>query len=332
MTVEIPHILQHGGLVVEYPEIHKFVDKQQSIFWTHHEIKLEKDIQDILVNFTESERHGVMYAQKLFTKYEVKAGQDYWAGRFAKTYPRVEFQDLATTNAFFETIHRRFYQNLNEKMHLHTNEFYEDYANDPVLKERMDFIDEYINDPDDLLSVGVFSIVEGAVLYSTFAYFKHYQSQGKNKIKAFVSGINFSAKDENVHSQAGAYTFRIHLHQMKLTPEAQEALFAKIYKAAEKLREHEHHICDKLFEKGRVEGITANQLKNFVDSRIDLCLEQLGMSAVYKPTSNPIAEWFYLGLSNAKIHDFFASQGNDYNRNWSEEAFDWNWTPEGEQH
>lgn len=139
---------------------------------------------------------------------------------------------MATTFSFFETVHRRFYQSLNEKMHLHTNEFYEDYANDPILKERMDFIDEHINSEDDLLSVGVFSIVEGAILYSTFAFFKHYQSQGKNKLKAFVSGIDFSAKDENGHSEAGAYTFRTHLHQMKMTPEAQAELFGKIYVAA----------------------------------------------------------------------------------------------------
>lgn len=328
MTSELPHIKQQGGLEAEYPAILEYIEKQNSIFWTHKEIKLDKDVHDILVNLTEAERHAVIYSQKLFTVYEVFAGNEYWGGRFKRIFPRIEFQEMAACFSFFELcVHKRFYQALNEKLHLHNNDFYNDYVNDPVLKERMDFIDKYINDPDDLLSIGVFSMVEGAILYSAFSFFKHFQSPGKNKIKAFVSGINFSTRDENIHSEAGAYCFRTLLHQSKLSPEQQTILFDKLYAAAEKLREHEHRICDQMFSKGRIEGITAHQMKNFVDSRIDLCLEQLGLSAVYKPSSNPIAEWFYLSLSTAKIHDFFASQGSDYNRNWAEEEFDWNFKP-----
>lgn len=329
--IEVPHIRQPGGLAAEYPKILEFISDQNSVFWTHEEIKMEKDVHDILVNMTESERHGVITVQQLFTLYEVFAGQDYWSGRFARTYPRIEFQEMAACFAFFEMcVHKRFYQKINEHLHLHTNEFYEEYINNPVLKERMEFIDHYVSqEEDDLLSVAVFSLVEGAILYSSFAFLKHFQSQGKNKLKALVSGINFSVRDENLHHEAGAWVFRTDLIQSKLSPEETNKLYEKIYAAADKLREHEHKICDMIFEKGRVEGITAHQLKNFVDSRIDLCLENLGLSAVYKPASNPIAEWFYLGLSKAKMHDFFASQGSEYNRNWSEQAFDWNYTPEG---
>lgn len=331
MTVNKPRIQQPGGMEVEYPEILNFVEKQNSVFWTHTEIRLEKDIQDILVNLTEAERHAVITAQKLFTKYEVFAGSDYWAGRFARAYPRIEFQEMAACFSYFElAVHKRFYQNLNEKMHLHTNEFYDEYVNTPVLKERMEFIDRYVNqEDDDLLSVGVFSLVEGAILYANFSLFKSFQSQGKNKIKGFVSGIDFSVRDENIHHEGGAYTFRTHLAEAKLSPEEQSVLFSKIYEAAEQLRLHEHQIIDMFFEKGRIEGITPHQMKNFTDSRIDLCLENLGLSARYKPSSNPIADWFYLGISNAKTHDFFNSQGSQYNRNWSEDEFDWNYTPEG---
>lgn len=333
MTNDLPHIKQPGGMEAEYPEILNFIDKQNSVFWTHKEIKLEKDIHDILVNMTEAERHAVIYNQKLFTQYEVFAGNEYWGSRFARIFPRIEFQEMAACFSFFELcVHKRFYQALNEKLHLHTNEFYQEYIEDPVLKERMDFIDKYVNqETDDLLSIAVFSLVEGAILYSAFAFFKHFQAPGKNKLKAFVSGIDFSAKDENLHHEAGAYCFRTLLHQMKISPEQQTELFTKIYTAADKLREHEHHICDKTFEKGRIEGITAHQMKNFVDSRIDLCLENLGLSAIYKPSSNPIAEWFYLSLSNAKIHDFFVKQGNDYHRGWSEEEFDWDYDPNVQQ-
>lgn len=332
MTNDLPHIKQKGGLKAEYPAIEEFIRKQIKIHWTHTEIKMEKDVQDILVNLTPAEKHGVIFNQKLFTLYEVFAGEEYWGDRFKRMFPRIEFQELAATFSFYElAVHKRFYQMLNEKLHLHTNEFYEEYQEDPVLASRMASIEEFINDPDDLVSLGAFSMVEGAILYSSFAFFKHFQAEGKNKLKAFASGIDFSAKDENLHSEAGAYCFRTLLHQMQLSPEAQTALFDKLYTVADRLREHEHQIADKTFEKGRIEGITAHQMKNFSDSRLDLCLENLGMSPKYKPASNPIAEWFYLGLSNAKMHDFFNKQGSNYNRDWVEEDFDWNFDPNVEQ-
>jgi ribonucleotide reductase beta subunit family protein with ferritin-like domain len=272
---------------------------------------------------------------KLFTKYEVFAGNEYWAGRFSKIYPRIEFQEMGACYSYFEQcVHKRFYQKTNELLHLHTDEFYSSFASEPVLADRVKFLDDMINDPDHFLSVAVFSMVEGAILYSAFAFLKHFQSQGKNKVKALVSGIDFSVRDENLHAESGAYVFRVDLQQSNLTPERQANLFDRIYAAARVLREHEHAICDRIFAKGRIEGITAHQLKNFVDSRLDLCLQNLGLSAIFNPASNPIADWFYLGLSQSKMHDFFSSQGNAYNRNWAESEFDWNWKPtlENEAH
>jgi ribonucleoside-diphosphate reductase beta chain len=331
MIKEIPHIQQEGGLEAEYPQVLEFIARQNKIMWFHNEIKIKKDIHDILVNMTPAEKHGVIFNQKLFTLYEVFAGNEYWGGRFKSIFPRIEFQEMAACFSFMELcVHKRFYQALNEELHLHTNDFYQEYVNDPVLKERMDFIEQYINHEDDLISLGVFSMVEGSILYSSFAFFKHFQAEGKNKLKAFVSGIDFSAKDENIHSEAGAWCFRTLLHQLNYSPEQIMKLYETLYLIADKMREHEHKIADKTFEKGRIEGITAHQMKAFADSRLDLCLENLGASARFKPTSNPISEWFYLGLSNAKIHDFFNKQGNDYNRNWVEEDFDWDWSPETE--
>lgn len=330
MVKNVPHIRQQGGMEAEYPQILKFIEEQNSVYWTHTEIKMEKDVQDILVNMTESERHAVLSNQKLFTKYEVFAGNEYWSGRFTRMYPRIEFQEMGACFAFYELcIHKRFYQSINEHLHIHTNEFYDSYIDDPILNARMDFLNHFINQTDDdLLSVAVFSMVEGAILYSAFAFLKHFQAQGKNKLKALVSGVNFSVRDENIHAEAGAYVFKTDLAQQMKSPEEITRLYAKIYEAAEKLREHEHRIIDMNFEKGKIEGITPHQLKNFVDSRIDICLEKLGLTAQYKPASNPIADWFYLSTSNAKTHDFFAGQGSDYNRNWSEEEFDWEYDPE----
>lgn len=309
----------------DYPEAIEFADKQNSIFWTHSELDLNKDVQDILVNLTEAERHGVITVLKLFTEYELNVGAEYWGDKIIKNFNRPDIACMANCFSYFEiNVHARFYNRINELLHLNTPEFYTSYKNDPVLSERMKFIDEVLKDDDVAYSLGVFALVEGAILYSNFAFLKHFQSNGKNKMKNLVAGINFSLRDENLHNLGASWLFKTLIQELKLTPEDQHELYEKIYKAANTIREHEHKICEMIFEKGKIEGITVNQMKNFVDSRIDLCLQNLGMQEQYKPASNPIADWFYLGVSQTVIHDFFSSVGSQYHRDWNEQAFEWN--------
>lgn len=186
------------SFVVHYPDAIHYSKEQIKIFWTDDEIKVDKDVHDILTNFSEAEKHATITVLKLFTLYELKAGADYWLGRFMRTYPRPEIMRMAATFGMFElAVHKPFYNKINEALHLNTDEFYEAYIHDPLLKSRMDFIDSCVTAKDDLFSVGVFSMVEGGILYSAFAFLKHFQSKGKNKLLNVVRGINFSVRDEN---------------------------------------------------------------------------------------------------------------------------------------
>jgi len=64
-----PHVLESTeSLVVNYKEAVEFTNQQLKIFWLPDEIKVEKDVQDILVNFTESEKHGVLTTLKLLVR------------------------------------------------------------------------------------------------------------------------------------------------------------------------------------------------------------------------------------------------------------------------
>lgn len=319
------------SFVEHYPQFRKMADQQLKVLWFWDEIKLEKDVQDILVNMTEAERHGVITVLRLFTLYELFAGSDHWCGMMLKRYPRPEVQAMCTVFGSIELgVHQPFYARLNELLNLNTDDFYLGYVNDPVLKERIEFIDDMINTKGDTefdkaLSTASFSMVEGAVLYTSFAYLKHFQSQGKNKIMNTVRGINFSAVDENQHSEGGAALFKQHWTEAKQldTSLSDDDMVSALKEVAEKIREHEYRIIDMIFEKGVVKGITANQLKHFVDSRLNLCMVNLGFEKLYEVKYNPIADWFYNGLNNYQFVDFFSGQGREYQRNWDAERFTW---------
>lgn len=277
---------------------------------------------------TESEAHGTTTTLKLFTLYELFAGTEYWGGRVVRMFPRPDIQRMAATFSFTELgIHAPFYNKINEALMLNTDEFYLSYLDDPMLKERMEFIDTHVSCGDDLISIGVFSLVEGAVLYSAFAFLKHFQARGKNKLTNVVAGINFSVRDENLHAEAGAYLFKTLEREMLESGHSSEANMIERKKditlAAATICEHEFYIIDKIFEKGDMEGICKKDMKVFVQSRINLCLSNLGIEPLFEVTDNPIAEWFYKDINMVQFGDFFNSIDAAYNRAWSINKFKW---------
>lgn len=310
----------------DYPEAAKFAETQMEVYWLPTEIAVEKDVQDLRANMTPAETHGVITVLKLFTLYELIVGNEYWGEKIKKAFPRPDIEFMATTFGFVEIgIHARFYNRINEAMMLNTDEFYTSYTQDPVLSERIDFINSIADDTSNLpLAVGAFSMLEGAVLYSSFAFLKHFQSEGKNKLVNVCRGINFSVRDENLHATAGAWLFNTLVSELELSEEERVQLDAQLIDTAQKILQHEDRIIDMIFEKGEIQGIRAEDLRTFVKSRLNICLDNLGVGKIFQVGENPIAETFYQGINSYQLHDFFTGVGSEYNRAGAdEESFEW---------
>lgn len=320
-----PRIMTKKSIyTMDYPEAVKYAETQMEVYWLPTEINLEKDVQDVRVNLTEAERHGVVTTLKLFTLYELIVGNEYWGGRVKRSFPRPDIEFMATTFGFVEIgIHARFYNRLNEVMMLDTDAFYESYIDDPDLKARMDFVTEVLTDTNLPVALGAFSMLEGAVLYSSFAFLKHFQAQGKNKLKNVCSGINFSVRDENLHALAGAWLYNTLIGELQPSAEEMHEITASLEGVAQIVYEHEERIIDMIFEKGPIDGIDPDDMKTFVKSRINLCMRNLNLEEPFQVTENPIGDWFYKGINSYQFGDFFVGVQNEYNRNTSADAFEW---------
>ena len=100
---------EQQAYVFEYPVAVDFARKQNEHFWLAEEIKVDKDVQDIKTNMSESERHGVLTTLKLFTLYELFAGADYWGERVMKMFPKPCIQMMANCFSYFElNVHAPF--------------------------------------------------------------------------------------------------------------------------------------------------------------------------------------------------------------------------------
>lgn len=312
------------GYIDHYPEFGEIADTQIKIFWPWDEPKVEKDKQDLLVGMTESESHGTITTLKLFTKYELFVGNEHWGKRITQAYPHIGPQRMAAAFTHVElNSHAPFYNKINKELGLDTYQFYTSYLDDPVLSERMKFLDSLVSHPDNELSTAVFSLLEGAVLYSSFAYLKHFQSQGKNKIQTIVRGINMSARDENLHSIGGAGLVNTSLAEQERTEYEMLQFRQAVQEAGQQLLEHEYLINAKTFEKGKQDGITLHQMNKFSLSRVNECLSRVGVPILEKVDYNPIAEWFYKGINDYQMNDFFQGVGREYQRDWDKLGFVW---------
>lgn len=315
------------GYIDKYPQFAEMADTQIKIFWPWDEINVGKDKQDLLTNMTEAEAHGTLSTLKLFVHYERIIGEEYWGSRISKRYPQVGVRRMAAAFAHVElNSHGPFYNKLNEELHLDTYKFYTAYLDDPDLSGRMEFIDQMLDHPDDEVATAVFSLVEGSVLYSNLGFLKHYQSQGKNKIPNTCRGLNMTARDENLHALGGASLVTTALAEQIRTEQEMRVFFQIVHEAAWVIYKHECAIIQKIFEKGPIEGITAHQLEQFVKSRINLCLDNLKIPRIFTPEEvkyNPIAKWFYKGVNDYQMNDFFQGVGREYTRDWDMDAFEW---------
>ena len=72
--------------------------------------------------------------------------------------------------------------------------------------------------------------------------------------------MKWSVRDESLHSKMGCQLFSICAEEIQLIELCRE----DIIKAAETMVKLETKYIDKMFEKGDIEGISANDLKHFI--------------------------------------------------------------------
>ena len=123
-------------------------------------------------------------------------GEEFWGGKVNKMFPRPEIARMAATFSYIELgVHAVFYDLINKTLSIATDEFYDSWKEDPILVDRMDFISQFADEDCPLLSTAAFAFMEGAVLFSNFAFLKSLNTGGYNMIPHITAGIDASAKD-----------------------------------------------------------------------------------------------------------------------------------------
>ncbi|UIW10568.1 ribonucleotide reductase [Aeromonas phage BUCT695] len=322
----LPMYKEQEGWIIKYPKFAELADEQMHTFWPWDEPAVDNDVQDLRTRLTPGELNGITTVLKLFTIYERHVGEDYWSGRIARTFARPEIQRMASLFSAVESnSHAPFYNKVNEVLYLDNEEFYQSWKEVEQLRNRMEFVGRAIADEDDAKSFAAFTFIEGSVLYSSFAYLKHFQSQecGKDLMRNICRGVDLSVADEHTHSVGGALLFGTLCSEMQemYGINVREHLKDSVIRMANEVYDHESGIIDLIFSE-EIKGINKNQLRNFVKSRINLCLNNLGYASIFTIDDDTVEKWFYQSINGKKFHDFFTGSGSEYNINWDRMGFD----------
>lgn len=303
----------------EYQKAFDFAKAQADHHWTHSQIEVDSDLMQYNTEFTEAEKHGINTVLKLFTTYETHVA-NYWIDVVYRYFPKHEVRIMASVFAAIEGEHALFYDKLNNALGLSTKEFYLSFIDDPDMKRRMEFIEKQLElahtgkDEDLALSLATFSFIEGVVLYSSFAFLMSFQNPPKNKLKNVFTGLSYSTRDEALHADGDSWLVNTFVNEYNVD---RTSLELKVIEIAKESYNLEEKIIDNIFSKGLIQGITAEDLKVFVKSRVNKKLKDIGMNELYEVTTNPIAGWFYKKINQIEMSDFFDRAPTAYNNNWN---------------
>jgi ribonucleoside-diphosphate reductase beta chain len=303
----------------EYQTAFEFYKDQHRAHWLADEVPLSSDLNDWKLKLSESEKSLIGNILKSFAQTETYVN-DYWATKVAVWFPKHEIKAMACAFADFESIHAEAYARLNEELGL---DDFEAFMEDEEAKAKIDRLVELPGNTlrEKALSLAIFSaFTEGVNLFSSFAVLMSFQL--RNLMKGTGQVVEWSVRDESLHSKAGCWLFRTMIEEM---PELNDSLMTQqIYDACDISVKLEFDFIDKAFEMGEIEGLNKEQLKNFIKERANQKLTELGYQPMYNdidPSLLKQMEWFG-HLTSGKTHqDFFANRVTDYSKStadWSD--------------
>jgi ribonucleoside-diphosphate reductase beta chain len=296
----------------EYQQAFDFYKDQHRVHWLADEVPLASDLGDWKGKLTESEKNLIGNILKSFAQTEVHVN-DYWSTKVSIWFPKPEIQAMARVFADFESIHAEAYARLNEELGL---DDFQAFLEDETSKAK---IERLIETPgktleERALSLAIFSaFTEGVNLFSSFAILMSFQL--RNLMKGTGQIVEWSVRDESLHSKAGCWLFRTLLNEQ---PELDnDRLRDAVIEACQIAVQLEFDFIDKAFEMGDVDGLNVNQLKNFIKARANEKMMELGYKAIYNdidPNLLKQIEWFG-HLTSGKTHqDFFAGRVTSYSK------------------
>ena len=207
-----------------------------------------------------------------------------------------------------EAVHQRAYALLNDTLGLPDEDFHK-FLDYKAMADKIDFMKEGNTQSHMGLALSLAQSVfnEGMSVFASFVMLLNFQRFGKMKGMATI--VEWSIRDETIHVQGNAKLFRTFCEEH---PRAvNDELKSKIYKMARNAVKLEDKFIDLAFDGNEVQGLTKQEVRDYIRHIADRRLLQLGLKPKFNQKDNPLP-WLDWVLNGASHDNFFEKRVTEY--------------------
>lgn len=294
----------------KYPWAVDFATSHEKIHWGEWEAKLHEDVAQWKGGqITAQEKNHITSILRLFTQSDVAVGTNY-INLFLPKFKNNEIRAMLTSFVNREFVHQRAYALLNDTLGLPEEE-YRAFLEYDELKTKIEFMQDA--DTHTLHGLGKAlaqsACNEGMSLFSAFIMLLNYQRVGK--MKGMCEIVEWSIRDESMHVEGMTRLFRefCNEHPKVVTDEFKKSIY-QMFRDAVAL---EDKVIDLAYsEKSEIEGLKAQEVKDYIRYIADRRLIQLGLKGNFGVKTNPIP-WLDWVVNGDSLKNFFEGTVTDYN-------------------
>ena len=303
----------HGYKPFRYPWAFEYWQVQQRVHWMPEEVPLGEDCKDWAINLSDNERNLLTQIFRFFTQSDIEVGANYMEN-YMPIFKPVEVRMMLAAFSNMETIHIAAYALLLETIGMPETEFsafleYEEMA------AKHDYLGQFgVETEEDILtSMAVFgAFTEGLQLFASFAMLMNFPRF--NKMKGMGQIITWSIRDESLHCEGMMQMFHTYAAE---TGALTQAVKDKIRKCCETVVKLEDKFIDLAFEAGEVEGMTPQDIKDYIRYIADWRMDQLKLEPIYGVTVHPLP-WLTEILNGVEHANFFEARATEYSKGATE--------------
>lgn len=300
-----------------YPWAYDFWKQQQQSHWLPDEVPMAEDVKDWENKLTEEEKNLLTQIFRFFTQGDVEVNNCYMK-RYAQMFGPPEIQMMLSAFSNIETVHVDAYSHLIDTLGMPETE-YGAFLENEAMRAKYDYLHNQESESleDQALTLAVFSgFTEGMSLFASFAMLMNFPRM--NKMKGMGQIVTWSIRDESLHCEGMTKVFRTFIEENRQI--WNDSLKARIYQACRDMVAMEDDFIDTAYELGPVEGLTKQEVKQYIRYIADRRLLQLGLKPNFEVSENPLP-WLEELLNGSEYGNFFETRTTEY----SKSALTGNW-------
>lgn len=305
----------------KYPWAYEAWMTQQRLHWLPEEVPLADDVKDWQKKLTPGEKNLLTQIFRFFTQADVEVNNCYMK-HYAQVFKPTEVQMMLSAFSNIETVHIAAYSHLLDTIGMPEEE-YSAFLRYKEMKDKYDYMQQFgVSTKTDIAkTLAVFgAFTEGLQLFASFAILMNFPRW--NKMKGMGQIVSWSVRDESLHTNSIIKLFHTFLEE---NPEVWTEEFQRdLYVACSTIVDHEDAFIDLAFEIEGVQGLTAQEVKDYIRWTADRRLLQLKLQPMYRIEKNPLP-WLDAILNGVEHTNFFENRATEYSKastqgNW-EDAF-----------